>query len=340
MGLTVKSGPAGIWQITGTVAGKRIRRSAKTCDEAIAQQIANQIEARAWKSHLYGEEAVTTFEEAALAYMKDGKERRFLRPIMAHFKARSLRTITPAEVRAAARQLYPGKSGATLNRQVITPSRAVINFAHKQGMCPPIVIEQFESKSPPKVAVGAEWIAAFRADAFDHRLPYLAAAARFMFESGARIGEVCDIRPDECRPQERLVTLYDTKNGEDYDVTLSVGMAAEMAALKPRRGRAFGYATRHSVYGPWRSTCKRAGIVYVPPHQAGRHSFATALDEEGWTEAQIADAGRWKSTRLVSETYVHPKDSSRRAADLLGRKLATGESESVVSADAERGKRR
>jgi len=340
MGLVVKPGPAGIWRITGTVAGRRIRRSAKTRDLAIAQQIANQIEGRVWKSHLYGEEAVTTFEEAALAYMKDGGESRFLSPVIAHFRARPLRTITPAEVRAAARQLYPGRSGATLNRQVLGPARAVINFAHRQGMCPPIVVEQFRAKAPPKVAVGAEWIMAFRTAAFARRLPYLAAAARFMFESGARIGEVCDVRPSECRPQERLVRLYDTKNGENYDVTLSAGMAAEMAALKPRRGRAFGYATRHSIYGPWRSTCRRAGVAYVPPHQAGRHSFATMLDEEGWTEAQIADAGRWKSTRLVSETYVHPKDSSRRAADLIGKKLATGESGIVVSADAERGFRK
>lgn len=340
MGLKVSPGPNGIWRLTGTVAGQRIRRSSKTGDRAIAQQIANRIEARVWKSHLYGEEAVTTFEEAALAYMKDGGERRFLSPLIAFFRDRPLRTIRPAEIRNAARKLYPGCSGATLNRQAISPARAVVNFAHGQGWCPPIRVEGFETKPPPRSTVDADWISAFRADAFARRLPYLAAIARFMVESGARIGEVCDILPGECLPQERLVRLYDTKNGDDYDVTLSPGMAAELAALKPRRGKAFGYASRHCIYGPWRSTCRRAGIAYVPPHQAGRHSFATMLDEEGWTGAQIADAGRWKSTRLVSETYIHPKDSSRRAADLIGRKLASGESETVVSADAEKASRK
>lgn len=337
MGLRIDPHPrTGILQISGSIAGQRVRRSAQTRDPDIARQVAHAIEGRLWKRRLHGDEAVATFEEAALAYMKDGGERRFLDPLIVQFKGRLVAGIKPAEIRAAARKIYPGAGPATLNRQGIAPARAVINFAHQQGWCPPIRVAQFRTRPPQRTAVDADWIMAFRAAAFSGRLPYLAAAARFMFEGGTRIGEVCEVRPGDCNLQARRILLVDTKNGEDYAVTISTGMAAELASLPPRRGRVFGYRSRRHVYKVWRNTCRRAGIPYVPPHQAGRHSFATTLDAEGWTASQIAEAGRWKSVRLVAETYVHPRDSSRRAADLIGDKLTIADESKVVSADAKR----
>ena len=51
----------------GTVAGKRIRKSLGTRDKAQADELCALYEARLWKRHCYGEEAVRTFEEAALS---------------------------------------------------------------------------------------------------------------------------------------------------------------------------------------------------------------------------------------------------------------------------------
>lgn len=341
MGLSITPHPrTGILQISGTVAGHRIRRSAQTRDGEVARQIAHAIEGRLWKRRLHGDEAVVTFEEAALAYMRDGGERRFLDPLIVHFKGCLVARIKPAEIRAAARRLYPGAGPATLNRQGIAPARAVINFAHQQGWCPPVRVAQFRTRPPQRTAVDADWIMAFRAAALAKRLPYLAAAARFMFENGARIGEVCEVRPRDCDLQARRILLLETKDGDDHTVTISTGLAAELASLPPRLGRVFGYRSRRHVYKVWRNTCRRAGIPYVPPHQAGRHSFATALDAEGWTASQIAEAGRWKSVRLVAETYTHPVDSSRRAADLIGDKLTIADPQKLVSAGTKRRNRK
>jgi hypothetical protein len=38
------------------------------------------------------------------------------------------------------------------------------------------------------------------------------------------------------------------------------------------------------------------------------------------TATQIAKAGNWKSVRLVQETYTHPEDAGKRAAEIMERK--------------------
>ncbi len=76
----------GVWQASGTIAGKRIRKSLKTRDEKTAQELCAIYEAKLWKRHSYGEESVRTFDEAALSYLEQGGEGRFLPPILGAFQ--------------------------------------------------------------------------------------------------------------------------------------------------------------------------------------------------------------------------------------------------------------
>lgn len=320
-----------VYHATGTVAGQRIRQSLGTGDERQAQEACAQLEARLWQAHHYGVEAVATFEEAALLYMQDGGDPRFVTPLLKHFRGRALRTIRPKDLRDAARTLYPSASGATLNRQGITPARAIINRAAQEGLCQPIRVRQFSTEKPRRVAVQADFVAAFRAEALRRRKPYLAALARVVFETGARIGELVALEPRHLDLVKGRADLGRTKNGETYWLQFSEGARAELANLPPRRGRVFGYQGRSCVYGPWRTTCRLASLPYVPPHQMGRHSFATALQKAGWDANDIAQAGRWKSVRLVQETYVHPEDRSRLAAAQLGTELAQHETPGTVT---------
>ncbi|MDZ5697814.1 hypothetical protein [Chelativorans sp. M5D2P16] len=46
-------------------------------------------------------------------------------------------------MREAARILYPGASPATWNRQVVTPVRAIINFAAEEGLCDHFRMKRF-----------------------------------------------------------------------------------------------------------------------------------------------------------------------------------------------------
>lgn len=314
--------PNGMFYASGTIGGNRIRQSLGTRDPQQAEEARAQLEARLWSASVYGAEAVATFEDAALSYLQDGHDPRFVAVLLKHFRGKALRTIKPKDIRDAARKLYPNGKPSTWNRNGIAPARAIINHAADQGWCQPMRVKQFPVEKPKRVAVGIDWINSFRAQAVSQGNPRLAALCRFMFETGVRIGEAVALESRHIDHVNKRADLGKTKNGETYSASFSADMRDELVNLTPRNGLVFGYSGRGSVYGPWRTVCDRAGLPYVPPHQAGRHSLATALHEQGWLANDIADAGRWKSTRLVQDTYIHATGKSQAAADLIAKKLA------------------
>ena len=307
MPLTVKR-RGRIWWMRGTVAGRRIHESTRTDNETIAQQIAAKREAELWESHLYGAERVVTMAQAIVKYIEAGGERRFLGPILDAWGTRRLSSIRPGHVRDLAKKLYPNAIASTRNRQVITPVVAIINCAAERGLAKPIKVKRFPEAKPKRRAVDREWIDAFRDAA---RIPYLRALALFMFTTSARISESVELEPDDIDLHRRVAYTIDTKNGDPHEYHLTTEMVVELANLKPRNGRVFGYKSRQSVYGPWGTACKRAGIEYIPPHQAGRHTFATELiTRRGVDAATVGRLGNWKSLRLLLETYAHPIDDA------------------------------
>lgn len=312
MGLRIKrDAKTQIWQITGTFRGVRVRKTTGTTDRTLAETIRSITETDILEG-TFGKRH-PTFEVACEGYLDDGGDDRFMLKVFDAFDGVEIRHITPALIRQEAEKAYPGN--ATRNRQFITPAQAVINWAHQQGMCPPIRVRRFPVEKPERVAVDREWIDAFLAEAS----PHLGALYLFMFTTGARVGEAVGLTWSDVSLQEKTAILRDTKNGTDHTVHLSLEMLDRMRML-PISPRIFLYASRQSVYGPAQNACKRAGIAYVPPHQAGRHSFATALDAAGMTATQIAKAGNWRSVRMVSETYTHPEDAAKQAARIMEKK--------------------
>src|SRR5688500_19027979 len=118
-----------VWHYRGTVAGRRLRGTTGTADKATAERIAAEREARQWRGHLDGPEAVLTFAQAAILYRKAGKPTRFLTLIEDYWKDTPVRLITIGAVRQSAIELFPNASGATRNRQVVVVTQAIINHA-------------------------------------------------------------------------------------------------------------------------------------------------------------------------------------------------------------------
>ena len=301
---------------TGTIAGQRVRRSLGTGSQAQAEQLIASLEARLWKGHIHGPEAVVTFAEAATDYMKAGGQPDFLTPLIRHFGTWTLSAIKPGHITAAAPVLYPGRKPATWNRQVITPARAVINHGHQMGWCAPIRVRRFAEQKPHRVAVDRAWIDRFITAADKRGQPHLGALALFMFQTAARISEALSVTWDDVDLKQRTVAIACTKTGEARLVHITSEMMIVLANL-PRQRPPFRYPARTAVYGVWRRTCKAAEIDYVPPHQAGRHSAATQAVALGIDTPTAMQALGWKSSRLFIETYAHPDNPGRRLADAM-----------------------
>lgn len=243
-----------------------------------------------------------------MEYLKDGGEGRFLLPITMQIGDMRLRDITPNAIRDAARRAYPNASNATLNRQAITPATAVINYGHQQGWCPMIKVKRLPVEKPTRKAVGRAYL-----DSIKPHLPLRAYAIMlFIHQTGRRISEALDLRPDQIAGGKAFIPR--TKNGCEAWAHLTPEMMGLIDEIEPRHGKVFGYADRSSLYPTLRRACAKAGVEYLGTHQVGRHSFATSLSNAGWGAKAIADAGGWKTTRVVSEIYEHPEGAQAKAA--------------------------
>lgn len=305
-----------IWWYSFTIDGERIRRSSKTTDRRLAEDIAAKDEWRHRHAAVHGAESVLTFGEAMALYVEHAKDSRFLLPLLDRWENVRVRDITPETIRRAAIDIYPKASGATRNRQVITPARAIINHAAECGFCPHIRVRRFPEAVSRRKAGDAKWIGKFCAAA---STPHLAALARFMFETAARIGEAVALKWEDVSLADATATFGTTKNGDPHTVFLSPAMVSELANLERKGAKVFGYASRHTVAKSWDSTIKRAGIEKLTPHEAGRHGFATeVIVRHGVDIPTAAKMGNWKSHRLLSETYAHPERERETVLKIFG----------------------
>lgn len=292
-----------VWHYRGTVAGRRLRGSTKTADKATAAQQAAQIEAREWKCNLDGPEAVLTFAQAALLYRSAGKPIRFLDRIEDHWKDTLVKDIKPMAIRQMAIALYPGTSGATMNRQAIVPCQAIINHAAEAELCPYIRVKRFKFEKKIKPPFTLDWLNSF----CEHTdSPYIKALAMFMFATGARIAEALAVEWQHVDLKARTIIIPKSKISEQRQVNLPPRLLIAVANLPKVQGRPlFWYRTSGDLRHRWESAIKRAKIQRMTPH-SGRHGFATATLRSRKIDPKTAAwLGGWKSIRHFMETYAH-----------------------------------
>jgi len=311
----------GIWNYRGTVGPaerrSRLRGSCKTSDKDIAARQIAEIEANYWKGHFDGPAAILTFRRAAANYRADGKTDRFLDRIETYLGDTLVKDIKAGTIRQMAIELYPNCSGASRNRQGITPAQAVINFNAESELCSPIKVKRFKVDAKVKEPVTLEWLRAFG----PHAGIAVNALAWFMFLTGARIGEALAVRWEDVSLNAGTVLIRQSKVSSERVSHLPRPLVAMLSNL-PRVNERPVFVYRHpdDIVRAWFGAIKRAKIKRLTPHSC-RHGFATGLLRRRVDVTTVAYLGGWKTAAQVLKTYGHALKDITLTDVLIGEEL-------------------
>jgi integrase len=316
-----RRGGTGTWQIVGTVAGQRIRQSARTADKRLAEEARAELEASLYRGAVFGARAVVTWNQAVNSYLdaapRSASENARLLRLHDHLTGKRLSDINQALVdRIIQSRCRPDAQPATKLREVITPIRAVLAHAARRQWCDMPALEA------PKGASGVKrtrWLTpaeveCLATNAAKHLVPLIL----FLAGTGARLSEAMALQWADVDLKHGRVLLRDTKQGRDRVAELPPRSVAALANLPHRAGHVFrppamrgkqrtSYAETGGLYGgqiatAWAGACRRAKITDATPHTL-RHTWAS------WHYAMHRDLMRLKadgdwSTITQTERYT------------------------------------
>lgn len=322
------------WHIRGTLRGVRVRESTGTDSRRHAEAILARRQQEILDRSTFGEHATATWAEAVNLYLDLGGEPRYLEPLTERWGTWRLAAVTPLEIARAGREIYAGAAASTLDRQVYTPTIAVLNAAAAAGLCPAVKIKRPKIERRPvepsddatidavlaaagkiKFAPGSR--GAERQAAARRRL---AAFVLMMSLTGCRVSEAVAVRRRDVALDATPPTILfrTTKNGDPRRAVMPPELVAAIRALPDGGPDALllGYASRSTAAQALERAAIAAGVPHVGPHRIGRHTFAARLLNNGATLKDTKEAGGWRTLAVVDRNYGHLERSRVDAAVL------------------------
>ncbi len=308
-----------VWHYRGKLGEDYRRGTTGTASKADAARFITALE----REHFKGgpsEPQGLTFPEAVVLYEKFGKgqdkrSKMYVTRLLKYWKDARVCNMTAGAIRQSAIDIHPKDSGATRNRQVITPTQAIINHCAELERCPPVKVRRFAFERKIKAPVTLEWLDIFCA----HAEPVTGALALAMFATGCRISEArrIDWRDIDFKAQTILVRDHKTKKQR---LAHMPGRLLVALANLPREAPPFGQPET-SIRRAWDVAIAaaaevREGFVRLTCHSC-RHGFATALLRQGKDVATVAKLGGWSSPHQVLATYAHAIDNPTLTEDLF-----------------------
>lgn len=314
----------GTYHYTGTVAKRRLRGTTGTADKLRAEEIAAKAEADEWKRRLNGPGSVLTFAKASILYRAAGKmstrrQIKYLEKIEDFWKDTLVKDMTAGAIRQSAIDIYPKASAATRNRQVITPTRAVINHCAELEMCPPIRVRKFQFEQKIKKPILLDWLDTFT----KHARPITASLATFMFATACRISEARRVEWSDIDFNNRTILVRKTKNKKQRLAHMPERLMVALANL-PRDRKPFwpGETTLRRWWDQDIALIAKAtgGFEHLSFHSC-RHGFATKMLRDGVDPKTAAQLGGWDSVTLFIDTYAHAMQDRQLTENLFGKNL-------------------
>jgi integrase len=297
------------WYMRGTVKGQYIDESTGFSDREAAETIRIKREYQLSREAIYGRAATATFADAALSYIENGGERRFMAPLLRYFGEAKLADIDQIAVEKAARSLFPTASSSTVNRQAFTPVSAVLRHAAQRGMRDPISLRR-----PRQPSGRIRWLNPQEADKLITACsPHMRPLVIFLHYTGARLSEASYLDSRSVDLDRAHVSFTATKNGEPRGVPLHPRVVAGLSDLNDREGTVFRRADGRpykkraggggQVKTGFKGACRRAKIEDFSPHDC-RHTWATWHYKANRDLGALMRLGGWKSERMVLR-YAH-----------------------------------
>jgi hypothetical protein len=325
-----------IWHYRGTVAGDRLRGTTGTADRKIAARLVSEIEHRRYKRRLDGPQEVLTFPQAVTLYLRADKSDEYLGKIEDHWKDALVKDMTAGAIKQSAIDLYPGCSGATWNRQVITPTQAVINHCASLELCAPIRIKRFEFDAAVKTPVDQGWLDTF----LMHARPMIKALVLVMFATACRFCEAHRLKwKTDIDFKRRTIRIKDTKTKKTRVAHMPQPVLVALANLPRERApytqgdeyleRPF-YLSESTLRRHWDedvATTAEAvpGFERLTFHCC-RHGFATTMLRKGIDAKTAAEKGGWDDMALFMKTYAHAMTDPTLTDVLFDTPLTRGKS--------------
>ena len=110
------------WIIRGTLRGIRIEESTGTDNKKVAEEIRAKREAEILAQSVYGRRATATFAEAALSYLENGGNKRFLDKVISYFGTTALAKIDQDAIDRGRTQSLPERHGSDARSAVLHAS--------------------------------------------------------------------------------------------------------------------------------------------------------------------------------------------------------------------------
>ncbi len=295
----------------GEIVWRPVERSTRTLDQAKARLVVD-----AWQQESFAalskapvkQSSSILFAHAVTRYLKKvDKNHEYLGPILDEIGLIPIEEVDQETVEELAVKLYPGRTAATLNRQVFTPICAVLNVMASKTYTPPRIkrpkghLAPSNFKRPPK-----DWFQRVLPEC----PPNLAALLLFCRLHGRRTSEACRITPADLDTDKWRVTVHDTKTCQEIVLRLADAVIEQLERFPWRLNQyVFGFSSKSRLYPALRAACERARVPYHVPKDVGRHSFATGSLAEGRSLKELKEAGRWKTIKVPDMIYGHLEHS-------------------------------
>lgn len=331
MPLYLEKRPSGIYRVRGTHHGIAISRSTGTRSIREAEAVKEKFEREIFETVILGKKQTETFIQLARDYLTAGKT---LGPrsedIILYFSDRPLDQITPSDCDLLAARIYPDAKASTINRNIIAPISAIMNWAANNGRAP---LRKWPRRRERQAVTDWRRPAEMEAILAAVPSPQARALVALHIGCGLRASEAVFLDGRDVAPDLSYIRVLGTVRPDDVDAVAkgyegTKGFLDRRVPVPPRarvfiapvisnepgralvNSRGLPWADRHALNSTLPRACEKAGFPPIRAH-ALRHTWATWNNAVMGDLRRLMDFGGWTDLSLV-QRYAHCGDDSLR----------------------------